>query len=65
MQTGGVSDSQNSIIVNDPNCFLGSMLESSPNLEAGNFEEPPITDLPNKILHNYKIINFIGEGAFG
>jgi hypothetical protein len=41
------------------------MLESSPNLEAGNFEEPPITDLPNKILHNYKIINFIGEGAFG
>jgi serine/threonine protein kinase len=41
------------------------MLELSPALENGNFEDLPFTDLPNKILLNYKLINFIGEGAFG
>ena len=66
MQTGGMSD-QNSIVINDPNNYMDNLLGSSPNLDDGNGENlpPAITDLPNKILLNYKLINFIGEGAFG
>ena len=66
VQTGGISDFQNSIVVNDPSNYL-ALLDSSPNLEVGNFDDnqSPVTDLPNKILLNYKLINFIGEGAFG
>ena len=63
VQTGRISD-QNSIIVNDPTNYL-SLLESSPNLDAFDDSQLPFTDLPNKILLNYKLINFIGEGAFG
>jgi hypothetical protein len=44
------------------------MIDSSPNMkEIVTFDDtqPAFTDLPNKILLNYKLINFIGEGAFG
>ena len=67
IQTGGASNYQNSIIIaehDQSKDYMSSMLETSPNI-CEIYQEPPTTDLPNKILNNYKLINFIGEGAFG
>ena len=61
MQTGDNNSFVHGNIENN-----NSILESGTNILGTDFDEvPPVTDLENKIIRNYKLINFIGEGSFG